>query len=329
MSVTPLESYWHPIATTSEVTDQPRQFILLGERIAAWRDRKGVVAFKDLCIHRGAALSGGTVKDGVIACPYHGWRYDRSGQCVHIPALPADAPIPKRARAMAFMAREQFGLVWVAMAEPAQPFPQWPDDAFDNPNYRVCLAGIYRWKASAGRVIENAMDFAHFNFVHKGYTELADGPVIKPHEVSRTDYGITYAYEDTRLRREYSLYFPFLLHDKKTVVTVGQGGTWSEQSNSKAGDATILTFIASPIGDTNTVIYCLVARNHSLDRPDSEFTTGFDTIMEQDRIIVESQRPEQIPEAIRDELHLRYPDAASIEYRRLFDKVRQGAAFRP
>jgi Vanillate O-demethylase oxygenase C-terminal domain len=77
------------------------------------------------------------------------------------------------------------------------------------------------------------------------------------------------------------------------------------------------------------VIYCFVARNHSLDRPDSEFTTGFDTIMEQDRIIVESQRPEQIPETIRDELHLRYPDAASIEYRRLFDKVRQGAAFRP
>ena len=329
MSVTPLESYWHPIATTSEVTDQPRQFILLGERIAAWRDREGVVAFKDLCIHRGAALSGGTVEDGVIACPYHGWRYDRSGQCVHIPALPADAPIPKRARAMTFMAREQYGLIWVAMAEPAQPFPQWPDDAFDNPNYRVCLAGTYRWKASAGRVIENAMDFAHFNFVHKGYTELADGPIIKPHEVYRTDYGITYAYEDTRLRREYSLYFPFLLHDKKTVVTVGKGGTWSEQSNSRAGDATILTFIASPVGDSDTVIYCFVARNHSLDRPDSEFTTGFDTIMEQDRIIVESQRPEQIPETIRDELHLRYPDAASIEYRRLFDKVRQGAAFRP
>ena len=56
MSVASLESYWHPIATASEVTDQPRQFNLLGERIAAWRDRQGVVAFKDLCIHRGAAL---------------------------------------------------------------------------------------------------------------------------------------------------------------------------------------------------------------------------------------------------------------------------------
>ena len=85
-------------------------------------------------------------------------------------------PIPKRARAIPYTAREQFGLIWVAIAEPAQPFPQWPDNAFENPTTRVSLPGIYTLNASAGRVIENAMDFAHFNFVHKGYTELADGP---------------------------------------------------------------------------------------------------------------------------------------------------------
>ena len=155
------------------------------------------------------------------------------------------------------------------------------------------------------------------------------GRIIKPHEVLRTDFGITYAYEDTRLRREYSLYFPFLLHDKKTVVTVGKGATWSEQSNSKAGDATILTFIASPIGDTDTVIYCFVGRNHSLDRPQFRFHRR----LRHDHGAGPRDRRIPAPGANpRDDsrgLHLRFPDAASIEYRRMFDKVRQGATFRP
>ena len=208
----------------------------------------------------------------------------------------------QRARAIPYTAREQYGLIWVAISEPAQPFPQWPDNAFDNPSYRVSLAGTYRWNASAGRVIENAMDFAHFNFVHKGYTELADGPIIKPHEVLRTDYGITYAYEDTRLRREYSALFPLPAARQENsrdgrqgrrhlVGAVGlQGGRRDHLDLHRLAD-----------GDTDTMIYCFVGRNDSLDRPDSDFTAGFDTIMEQDRVIVEFQRPEQIPETIREE----------------------------
>jgi hypothetical protein len=53
-----MASYWHPIATAAEVVEQPRRFMLLGEPIVAFRDEQGVAAFKDLCIHRGTALSG-------------------------------------------------------------------------------------------------------------------------------------------------------------------------------------------------------------------------------------------------------------------------------
>jgi phenylpropionate dioxygenase-like ring-hydroxylating dioxygenase large terminal subunit len=324
-----MENYWHPIGTTAEITEQPRQFKLLGENIVAFRDDAGVVAFKDLCNHRGAALSGGKIKDGKLACPYHGWQYDRTGACVSIPSLPAGSSIPKRARAIVYHARETYGLVWVAMREPIQPFPTWPQNAWDNPGYHVFLINQYLWKASAGRVIENAMDFSHFNFVHAGYTELADGPVIKPHEVARTEHGLAFAYDDTRIRREYELHFPFVLHDTKKVVSVGHGRTWSETSDTRAGDATILTFIATPIDHTTTRLYAFMARNHSLDKPDSAFAEGFDTLTEQDRVIVESQRPEQIPVDIREELHLRHPDAASILYRRLLGDVHNAAAFVP
>lgn len=35
------------------------------------------------CKHMRASLAKGTVREGVITCPWHGWRYDvKSGQCL-------------------------------------------------------------------------------------------------------------------------------------------------------------------------------------------------------------------------------------------------------
>ena len=93
-----LRNYWHPIALSGEVTGTPTAFRLLGEQLVAFRDGDSVSVFKDLCIHRGAAFSaGGTVTNGRLVCPYHGWAYDRSGACVHIPSLPEGAAIPDKA----------------------------------------------------------------------------------------------------------------------------------------------------------------------------------------------------------------------------------------
>ncbi len=324
-----MENFWHPLATSEEVTAQPKQFMLLGEKIVAFRDEAGVVAFKDRCIHRGTALSGGKVKDGKITCPYHGWSYDRTGACVHIPSLPEGAPIPNKARAISYQAREAYGLVWVALAEPAQPFPSWPEDAWANSEFRVFKVNQYLWKTSAGRTIENAMDFSHFNIVHAKYTELADGPIIKPYEVHRTDFGLAFVYEDGRIRREYSLHFPFVLHDTKKVIATGQGRTWSETENTREGDRTILSFIAAPIDEKTTRLYTFMARNHSFDTADESFVEGLNTVTEQDRIVVESQRPEQIPTDIKEELNLRFPDAASILYRRMLRELQNGQAYMP
>lgn len=312
-----LGSYWHPIARSEEVSNKPARFMLLGEKLVAFRSKEGVAVFKDLCIHRGAALSGGTVDEsGNIVCPYHGWAYNRSGACVQIPSLAPDAPIPAKARAIAVHAREAYGMIWACMAAEEAPFPTWPDDAFERDDYKVCYVKAYDWKASAGRVVENAMDFSHFNFVHVGYTELADGPIIKPYEVNGTETGFQYAYDDGHLLRNYAVDFPFIVHDRKTVVSAEGGSTWSDSPDSKEGDVTILSFICSPIDDRHTRIYVYVSRNHSLHRDDAEFTGGFDTVMGQDQVIVEEQRPEQIPLDVKEELHLRFPDAAAIVYRR-------------
>ena len=107
MSDAILRHYWHPVATSDELGKKPLGACLLDERIVLWRCGERVVAFRDLCIHRGSALSLGWVEDGNLACAYHGWTYAPDGACVRIPSLPAERSIPQKARVVVYRAQEK------------------------------------------------------------------------------------------------------------------------------------------------------------------------------------------------------------------------------
>ena len=316
-----LRHYWHPVAVSEEVTAEPRQVRLLGENIVVYRDAEGLVALRDKCVHRGVALSGGCIRDGLLMCPYHGWHYDRTGKVAFIPALGQNGSIPTQARVHRYHVRDGYGAVWVAPDTPVADLPPWPDDDWNSPEWHVFMVGTWRWQSSAGRMMENAIDFAHFNFVHEGFTELADGPFIKPFDIEVTDDGMTYAYDDSVLVRDYTLHLPFTLHDRKSVVAVTGGVTWSEQGESRAGDVTTITFVASPTDRAETLIFVYLSRNHSFDLPDSDFGAGFHEVMEQDRMVVEAQDPAELPLDPREELHLKLADSGSLVYRRLLREL--------
>jgi phenylpropionate dioxygenase-like ring-hydroxylating dioxygenase large terminal subunit len=318
-----LANYWHPIGRSEDVTEQPKQFTLLNEKIVAFRTEEGVSAFKDLCIHRGTALSLGWVTEGRLTCAYHGWQYDREGVCVKIPSLPEGSTIPRKARAITHQAAERYGLVWVAMDEPVAPIPGFPE--WDDPSFRGFLSSTYVWHSSAGRTVENFMDISHFPFVHEGLLGTRDQTVIAETDVVETDYGLAYSYEQEEpnelysgsrqmTRWDYDLYTPFTIHLKKTIPN---------------GEITVITLVSAPTTPKLTDMYFFITRNHRLDEADKTWKDFSDTIMEQDRIIVESQRPEEIPTDLREELHLRVPDASGIAYRRLLADIDQVAPFMP
>jgi nitrite reductase (NADH) small subunit len=60
-----------------------------GERAVAVFDVDGeLVAVDDRCLHRGGSLSQGLVRDGVVTCPEHWWRYElRTGRRLGQPRL--------------------------------------------------------------------------------------------------------------------------------------------------------------------------------------------------------------------------------------------------
>jgi phenylpropionate dioxygenase-like ring-hydroxylating dioxygenase large terminal subunit len=120
-----LRACWHPVAYATEVGAAPRATTLLDEPLVLWRDRSGVVrAFRDVCVHRGTALSLGRVEGDEIVCAYHGWRYRGDGACTAIPQLAEPTRAPARARAVAYPVTERHGIVWVALEPPRWPIPE-------------------------------------------------------------------------------------------------------------------------------------------------------------------------------------------------------------
>jgi nitrite reductase/ring-hydroxylating ferredoxin subunit/Fe-S cluster biogenesis protein NfuA len=75
-----------------ELSDIPeggvKAMTLQGEKIMLSRRGAIVTCFQNACAHLGLALDDGDVEDGIITCPYHGFRYDlASGECLTAPAV--------------------------------------------------------------------------------------------------------------------------------------------------------------------------------------------------------------------------------------------------
>ena len=94
-----LKNFWYACEFSDRVKDKPVPLMLLGEKLVLYRTQSGKVAcLRDRCAHRGDELSRGWVKDDCLHCPYHGWKYNTDGQCVHIPSNLDGQKISKKAK---------------------------------------------------------------------------------------------------------------------------------------------------------------------------------------------------------------------------------------
>ena len=53
-----------------------RVYELDGTPVAVFRTTDGWAAIGDTCPHMGTSLASGQVKDGVVECPWHHWRFE-------------------------------------------------------------------------------------------------------------------------------------------------------------------------------------------------------------------------------------------------------------
>lgn len=317
---------WHPVGYANTIVTNPIAVTLCGEPIAIWRgDDRKIRAVRDLCIHRGVALSLGKVCGNEIQCAYHGWRYRGDGVCTHIPQLSDQDKIPPKARVKAFKCQERYGLVWVALEEPLYDLPSISE--LEDPTFRIVETGPFPWNAASGRQVENFTDFAHFPFVHPELLGDPERPFVPPHEVRRE--GNVLFYEIIRPEAANTDAFPifgnpnqqqpmrhnrYQLHLPYTIVLrVGWPGTTNTM---------LYFFVSQPVSENRCIGYCIIGKNYGSD--DSETLKKFeDLIFGQDKRIVESQRPEQVPFDLSAELHLKF-DAVAVAYRRAMEEFGGG-----
>jgi phenylpropionate dioxygenase-like ring-hydroxylating dioxygenase large terminal subunit len=305
-----LRDYWYPVAKSSEVGDQPFKFTLLDQPIVLWRSNGQIAAFYDLCVHRGTPLSLGWIADGQLVCAYHGWRYRADGACSLIPSIPAGQPIPAKAKARAFKALEKYGLIWVSLGEPKGEVPEFPAEFSDPAFIWQPYFSEGRWNANAARMFENLADYSHFAWVHPGILGDRSQPLCPDVKIETIDGGFQYEIETpvNRLnpkltaRQRYVVHLPFML-----LIQRWQPGGVERHTN---------IYLCTPMTSKETRFFRFAGRNYRDSQPDDLLNKKHQTIFSQDKVIVESQRPEELPTDLAEELHLRGPDTPAIEYRR-------------
>ncbi len=168
--MTPSESSfprgWYRIALSHELRrDRPSTIRALGRELVAFREAGGAARVLDAhCPHLGAHLGDGRIVGGCVECPFHGWQFDGSGQCV---AIPFATRIPQRATTRTWPVVESGGVVFVwyhpAGAAPDFALPELPEEAA---GWSAPLPFRRRLRARLVDVKENIVDFAHFPQLH-------------------------------------------------------------------------------------------------------------------------------------------------------------------
>ncbi|MBW4618730.1 MAG: aromatic ring-hydroxylating dioxygenase subunit alpha [Cyanosarcina radialis HA8281-LM2] len=321
-----LKNFWYACEFSQALTNRSKQIVLWQQTIVLYRDSTGqVVALKDRCPHRGAALSLGKVEGDCLRCPYHGWKFQSDGTCNEIPANPPGVAIHPQAGVQSYPVEEKYGFIWLFWGDlppdECPPIPSLPE--FPDSSYRAVTVEL-EFQAHYSRLLENLFDPVHATFVHvntfgggdsnkqqfltQGKLILRDWGASSIAIIQQAPLKAIYWQDigkkkNSKVKLDSSFYLPNLVYQKIDF---------------KSGLLFCIALV--PIDDRTTKVKLMCFRNfltHSwFDRWFRKLNLQ---ILQEDKPVVESQRPYAVPNDINAELHVA-GDALAIAYRQLLQK---------
>ena len=113
--------------------------------------------------------AGGLVRDSRLVCPFHGFQFDVSGQCVATPFAAA----PRATKLKVFETREVLGMVFAWWGRNGRP-PQWrlPEGPPAGNEWSELNFRTIRFPGHPQETSENAVDLAHLRYMH-GYGNVS------------------------------------------------------------------------------------------------------------------------------------------------------------
>ena len=248
-----IRSYWLPILLSHELEPDGRALRLriMGEDLVTFRDTQGRVGvLEEFCAHRGASLYYGRNEACGLACVYHGWKYDVSGQCLETPNEPPESNFKDKVRLLAYPTAERNGVVWTYMGsqDPPPPLPrmEWnlvpPSHMYATKIYQAC-----NW----AQALEGGIDSSHISFLHG---EAPGAPPIEGRQYNAQDRHPRYEVVDTA--------FGMLMGARRTVedgyyyrVTPFLMPFWTIIPGPLGGNTRLTGHAWLPVDDESTIVW--------------------------------------------------------------------------
>lgn len=156
-----LKNFWYPVAFSADLKDDTMvPFDCFEEPWVIFRGKDGRAGcVQNTCAHRACPLHLGSVVDGRIQCPYHGWEYATDGVCEKMPSTRL-----LNVQIKSLPCVEQDGLIWVwpGTAIPDAPIPSLAPPSGFNIHAQI----VMELPVEHGLLLDNLLDLAHAPFTH-------------------------------------------------------------------------------------------------------------------------------------------------------------------
>jgi phenylpropionate dioxygenase-like ring-hydroxylating dioxygenase large terminal subunit len=315
--------FWYVAMPVAQLDQGPQPFTLFDEELVLWKTPGGSVsALADRCCHRSARLSLGEVVGERLACPYHGWEFEASGQCSHIPQMPGFTP-PASSCVRRYHADVRYGLVWVALEEPLTAIPELTEAA--TPGYRLIQEFHEVWDMSLFRLVDNWFDLAHVPFVHRGTQGEITRPVPPDDILEDHEFGVTSRSVYLIANRKEGQSYTGIAESETTRDRVA---TWYAPNSRKLrihypnGLHHVIFTSATPLAAGKIMFTQLCIRNDTEQDVPAATAIAFDRrVTLEDKLILESTRPDVPIMANETPEQGMKPDRAQIAARRKLREI--------
>jgi phenylpropionate dioxygenase-like ring-hydroxylating dioxygenase large terminal subunit len=176
-----LRHYWQPVALLDEfdpaldpaMAVRPVKAVrVLGQDLVLFRNAEGGYGLLDRdCPHRGADLAYGRNEGDGLRCPFHGWKFDVSGQCTETPGEPAGSKLCSRIRQRSYPLLEKAGTLFAWLGPEGSTPPPFPAlDCFEAPaSHSFAFKGL--WHCNWLQSLEVGIDPAHASYLHRFFND--------------------------------------------------------------------------------------------------------------------------------------------------------------
>jgi len=207
--ISPREKYdmsWYVVAEASEIKkNMPFKVTVWDKDYVIWKSSSGAYnALDDICPHKGASLSGGTITNNRIMCPYHGYEFSNTGNLTIVPGICFQKT--SQQNAARFSVVEKHGWIYLNTYEIPWFATQMHLDelnknifiepeANDNNMSVIFVNKIFNTFARV--VSENSLDIMHIAYVHTFGNKNKPAPSYEnpPKEITKGHWRTSYIYE--------------------------------------------------------------------------------------------------------------------------------------